>query len=179
MLKNVHLFIRSALISIIDSFYPLFKRFMPLQTFRYAACGGGNQALNIFVYFIAYNFILKKEIVHLPYIAISPHIAAWLIAFAITFPLGFYLNFAIVFNGSYLKKRIQLFRYFSVVLICILLNYIFMKLFVEQFHWYPTISFIITNILVTVFSYLSQRNFSFKQKKEVGNTKNLEIRDKT
>lgn len=166
MLKEIHLFIRSVLISVIDSFYPLFRRFMPLQTFRYAACGGGNQVLNILVYFVSYNFILKKQIVHLSYIAISPHIAAWLIAFAITFPVGFYLNFAVVFNGSYLKKRIQLFRYFSVVSICILLNYILMKFFVEQLNWYPTISFIITNILVTVFSYLTQRNFSFKQRKE-------------
>ncbi|ADY50983.1 hypothetical protein Pedsa_0401 [Pseudopedobacter saltans DSM 12145] len=165
MLKNLHLFIRSVLIAIIDSFYPLFKRFMPLQTFRYAACGGGNQVLNIFIYFISYNFILKKEIIHLPFIAISPHIAAWLIAFMITTPIGFYLSFAVVFNGSYLKKRIQLFRYFAVVMICILLNYMFMKLFVEHLHWYPTISFIITNVLVTAFSYLSQRNFSFRQKK--------------
>ena len=165
MLKHIHLFIRSLLINIIDSLYPLFRSFMPLQTFRYAACGGGNQALNIFAYFISYNFILRKQIVHLPIIAISPHIAAWLIAFLITTPIGFYLNFAVVFNGSYLKKRIQLFRYFTVVMICILLNYIFMKLFVERFHWYPTISFIITNVLVTVFSYLSQRNFSFKQQK--------------
>ncbi len=164
MLKRFHLYIRSVLLSVIDSFYPLFKRFMPLQTFRYAACGGGNQALNVLIYFISYNFILAKQVVHLPYIAISPHIAAWLIAFFITFPLGFYLNMVLVFDGSYLRKRIQLLRYFSVVMVCILLNYILMKVFVEQFGWYPTPSFIITIILVTIFSYLSQRNFSFKQK---------------
>lgn len=165
MLKKLHLAIRSIIIAVIDSFYPLFKGVMPLQTYRYAACGGGNQVLNILVYFVSYNFVLKKQVLHLPHIAISPHIAAWLIAFFVTFPIGFYLNFAVVFNGSYLKKRIQLFRYFTVVVICILLNYVFMKLFVEQFNWYPTISFIATNVLVTVFSYLTQRNFSFKQKK--------------
>jgi len=164
MLHQIHQKFKSLLLQIIDIFYPLFKKIMPLQTFRYAACGGGNTALNIIIYFVSYNFVLKKEIVHLPFVAISPHIAAFIIAFFITFPIGFYLNMFVVFDGSYLRKRIQLFRYFLVVLICIFLNYIFLKLFVERLEWYPTPSMIVTTAIVIVFSYLSQRNFSFKQK---------------
>lgn len=164
MLQQTHQKFKSLLLQIIDAFYPLFKKIMPLQTFRYAACGGGNTALNIIIYFLSYNFVLKKEIVHLPFVAISPHIAAFIIAFFITFPIGYYLNMFVVFDGSYLRKRIQLFRYFLVVLICIFLNYIFLKLFVERFEWYPTPSMIVTTAIVIVFSYLSQRNFSFKQK---------------
>ena len=164
MLHQIHQKFKSLLLKIIDAFYPLFKKIMPLQTFRYAACGGGNTALNIIIYFLSYNFVLKKEIVHLPFVAISPHIAAFIIAFFITFPIGYYLNMFVVFDGSYLRKRIQLFRYFLVVLICIFLNYIFLKLFVERFEWYPTPSMIVTTAIVIVFSYLSQRNFSFKQK---------------
>ncbi|TKB95153.1 GtrA family protein [Pedobacter cryophilus] len=163
MFYKIHLRFKKLLLSIIDAFYPLFKKLLPLQTFRYAACGGGNTAFNIFIYFIAYNFILKKEILHLPFVAISPHIAAFIIAFFITFPIGYYLNMFVVFEGSYLKKRIQLFRYFLVVLICILLNYVFLKLFVEKFGWYPTPSMIVTTGLVIIFSYFSQRNFSFKK----------------
>ena len=164
MLNQFHQKFKSLLLQIIDAFYPLFKKIMPLQTFRYAACGGGNTALNIVIYFLSYNFVLKKEIVHLPFVAISPHIAAFIIAFFITFPIGYYLNMFVVFDGSYLRKRIQLFRYFLVVLMCIILNYIFLKLFVERFEWYPTPSMIVTTAIVIVFSYLSQRNFSFKQK---------------
>ena len=164
MLHQTHQKFKSLLLQIIDAFYPLFKKIMPLQTFRYAACGGGNTALNIIIYFLSYNFVLKKEIVHLPFVAISPHIAAFIIAFFITFPIGYYLNMFVVFDGSYLRKRIQLFRYFLVVLICIFLNYIFLKLFVERLEWYPTPSMIVTTAIVIVFSYLSQRNFSFKQK---------------
>ena len=163
MLYQFHLRFKSLLLQIIDTFYPFFKKIMPLQTFRYAACGGGNTALNILIYFVSYNFILKKQIVHLPFIAISPHIAAFIIAFLITFPIGYYLNMFVVFDGSYLKKRIQLFRYFLVVLVCIILNYIFLKLFVERLEWYPTPSMIVTTAIIIVFSYLSQRNFSFKQ----------------
>lgn len=163
MFNNLHQLLKSTILKVIDAFYPLFKKLMPMQTFRYAACGGGNTFLNILIYFISYNFILKKAIVHLPIIAISPHIAAFIIAFFITFPIGYYLNIFVVFEGSSLKKRIQLFRYFLVVLICILLNYLFLKLFVESLGWYPTPSMIASTALVIVFSYFSQRNFSFKK----------------
>lgn len=167
MVKHIHHVIQKFLILILDWLFPWFQKifpWMPVQTFRYAAVGGGNMLLNILIYFLTYNYILEKEIVHLPFIAISAHIAAFMVAFFITFPLGFYLNYALVFHGSYLRKRTQLSRYFIVVLICILLNYGFLKLFVEQWHWYPTISYIITYGLVTVFSYLSQRTFTFRQK---------------
>jgi len=64
-------------------FYPPFKRFIPEQTFKYAATGGMNTALDIFLYFIFYNFVLKKEIVEFGFTAISPHIAAFLMSFII------------------------------------------------------------------------------------------------
>src|SRR5688500_5730503 len=96
----VHYKIRSGILSLIDFFYPLFKRFMTLQTYRYAACGGGNTALTIFIFFIAHNFILQKKVLHLGPVAISSHVAAFLIAFCVTFPIGFYLSMFVVFQGS-------------------------------------------------------------------------------
>jgi putative flippase GtrA len=68
----------------------------------------------------------------------------------------------IVFPGSNLHGRVQLFRYFLLVLICVILNYFFIRLFVERFHLYPTISKIITTAIVVSFSYLTQKNFTFK-----------------
>lgn len=165
ILRQLHSFIRSSVLRVIDIVHDLFFRFIPVKQFRYAACGGGNQVLNIFIYFITYNFTLKKQVLHLPFIAISPHIAAFLIAFALTFPIGFYLNLYVVFEGSYLKRRVQLFRYFTVALLCILLNYLFLKLFVEQFGWYPTPSAMVTTLIVTLCSYLLQQHYSFRQKK--------------
>lgn len=150
------------IISIIDFFYAPFRKLMPIQTFRYAACGGGNTILDIFLYFLAYNYVLRKEIVYTPAGAISPHIAAFLISFAISFPTGYMLNRYIVFPGSILKGRVQLFRYFMLVLVCIYLNYIFIKLFVEHFHIYPTISKMLTTVIVVAFSYFTQKNFTFK-----------------
>ena len=165
MFRSLHQTIRTFILGIIDVFYPIFKKLMPLQTYRYATCGGGTTVLNILIYFISYNFVLKKAIVHLPFVAISPHIAAFIIAFFLTFPIGYYLNTFVVFQGSYLKKRIQLFRYFLVVCINILLNYLFIKIFVEKLGWYPTPSAMATNVILIVFSYFSQRNFSFRKEK--------------
>jgi putative flippase GtrA len=139
---------------------------MDRQTFRYIACGGGNTLLDIFIYFITYNFILQKQIVHTPLISISPYIAAFIISFMITFPTGFLLMRNIVFTGSVLRGRVQLFRYFMLVLICVLLNYFFIKLFVEGFGIYPTIAKIWTTGIVICFSYLTQRNFTFKTEKK-------------
>ena len=150
--------------TVIDFFYPYFRRFMPLQTFRYAACGGGNTALDIFLYAISYNFIFKNKFIHVPVLGIqmSPYIAAFLTSFTITFPLGFYMSRTIIFPGSTLRGRVQLFRYSLLVISCIALNYIFIKLFVEQCHLYPTVSKILTTLIVVAFSFVTQKKFTFK-----------------
>ncbi len=164
-MRAIHHKVRLGVLGLIDFFYPLFKKFMPLQTYRYAACGGGNTLLNIFIFFFTHNFILKNQVVHFGSLAISSHIAAFLIAFCITFPIGFYLSMYVVFQGSYLRRRIQFIRYFLVAVVCIVLNYIFLKLFVDYLGWYPTPSLILTTAIVVTFSYLSQKHFSFKQEK--------------
>ena len=161
---QLHHYLKKTILRWVDFFYPPFRKLLPLQTFRYAACGGGNTVLNILLYFVCYNYILEKQILYLSGLAISPHIAAYLMAFCITFPIGFYLSLFVVFPESYLRKRVQLFRYLLVVLICIVLNYVFLKLFVEHLGWYPTPSMTVSTVLIVIFSYFSQRHFSFRKK---------------
>ncbi len=146
----------------IDWFYPLFKKMMPLKTFRYAACGGANTILDISLFFLAYNYILDKQLIDLGFISISPHIASFMISFCITFPIGFYLSRYVVFQETTVTKRKQLMKYFIVVLGCVLLNYAFLKLFVDYFGWFPTMAKIVTTFFVVIFSYTSQKNFTFK-----------------
>ena len=156
---------KKEIISIIDFFYPPFRKLFSLQTFRYAACGGANTILDILVFFLAYNYVLHKQVLHLGFISFKPYIAAFIISFLISFPTGFMLMRYVVFPGSVLHGRVQLFRYFVLVLICIILNYIFIRLFVEQFHIYPTIAKIITTAIVVSFSYFTQKNFTFKSER--------------
>lgn len=156
--------LRRIILQIIDFFYQPFARVMPRQTFRYLACGGGNTAMDILLYFICYNFVLQKEMIHLPFIDISAHIAALFMSMAVTFPTGFLLSKYVVFSESNIRGRVQLFRYFLLVGICILLNYFLMKLFVDRLHFYPTVGKICTTALVVIFSYLTQKKFTFKVK---------------
>ena len=150
------------IVQLLDWLYPFFKRLMPKQTFMYAACGGGNTLLGLFSFFISYNFIFKKQLVHLPFITFSPHIAAMIVSFLVTFPLGFYLARYVVFSTSTLRGRHQLVRYFGTAIGSVILNYINLKILVEIFHFYPTISQIINTIIVIAFSYLMQKHFAFK-----------------
>lgn len=154
--------LKKNIISFIDFFYPPFSRVMPVQTFRYAACGGANTVADIVMYAVGYNLILHKHDLDLGFLVIKPHIASILIAWCVSFPMGFFLMRNVVFTESTLHGRVQLFRYFLLVIICLGLNYIFIKLFVEQFHIYPTLAKILTTLIVVAFSYLTQKNFTFK-----------------
>ncbi len=137
---------------------------MDNQTFRYAAAGGSNTLLDIVLYFVMYNFILQKKIIYFRFVAISPHIAAFLLTFPVTFITGFILARYVVFpEASGIRKRIQMTRYLVVVLICILLNYVFLKLFVEVMGWWPLPAKIATTVIVVVFSYFSQKRFAFRK----------------
>jgi putative flippase GtrA len=159
---NPLLSIQKLINSIINGIYPPFSKFIPIETFRYAATGGANTALDIFLYFIFYNFILEKQIIELGIVAMSPHIAAFIFVFPITFLSGFLLAKYITFTSSSIKGRVQLFRYAVTVIGAILLNYLFLKLLVEYFGLYPTLSKIITTIFVVTYSYFVQRFYSFK-----------------
>lgn len=154
---------RDIIVSIVDLFYPWFSRFLSRETFLYLVCGGGNTVLDLILYFISYNFILDKQILDLGFVAISPHISAFIMSFSVTFPLGFLLAKYITFTQSDLRGRIQLFRYGVTVAMCILMNYVFLKLFVEYFHWYPTISKAVATVIIAIYSYLSQKHYTFKQ----------------
>jgi putative flippase GtrA len=161
-MHTIHVWLSGFILSIIDFFYPWFKKLMPLQTFRYAACGGFNTSLDIAIYIIVQKIILHEQPVNVYGQIISAHIAAFLVGFSITFPIGFYLSRYVVFQETSVRKTVQLVKYFFVVLFCIILNYGFLKLFVEVFGWEAVISKLITTVFVVLFSYFSQKYFTFK-----------------
>ena len=153
---------RDLILNIVDWFYKPFQKYIPRETFRYAATGGFNTALDILLYFVFYNFILDKQLVDLGFVVISPHIAAFLFVFPITFTTGFLLARYITFTESPIRGRIQLFRYMMTVAGAIFLNYVLLKFFVEYLHIWPTVSKIITTVFVVAYSYAMQRYFTFQ-----------------
>lgn len=156
---------RDFLLSIIDFFHPPFARWIDAQAFRYLACGGSNQLLNIFLYWFSYNIVLHQQNVPLPYLKpIASPYAALVMASAVTIPIGFLLSKYIVFQESNIKGRVQFFRYISLVLFNFLLNYWMLKLFINVLNIYPTVSQTLIIILLAIFSYVVQRFFTFKVK---------------
>jgi putative flippase GtrA len=156
---------RKKIISFIDFFYPPFKNIFPLQTFRYAVCGGSNMLLDIFLFYISFNFIFGKKVLDLGFIALKPYNAALCLSFCITFPLGFLLSKYIVFNNSYLRGRVQLIRYGMIVAINLFLNYSIINVLVQYMHFFPTVSKIFATVIIVTFSFLSQKHFTFRVKK--------------
>ncbi|MES2418056.1 MAG: GtrA family protein [Bacteroidota bacterium] len=156
---------RKKALRVIDFFYPPFQKWLSLHTFRYMASGGITVSTGIIGYYIIFNFVLHQQDVEVGQYLITAPIAALVLESAVTFLVGFMLNKYLVFTQSNLVGRVQLFRYATVYGTNILLNYALMKILIEGFQFYPTIAKALITICLAVFSYFSQKYFSFRVKK--------------
>ena len=116
--------------------------------------------------YVCYKYILKEQNFDLGFYAFKPHNAALFASFILNFIVGFTLMKFVVFVDSNLKGRIQLFRYFLSFVFNLTLNYCLLKLFVELLEWDAILSQFITTCIIVLISYLSQKHFTFKIKKE-------------
>ena len=155
--------VEKSLTKFIDFFYFPFLRFVPRDLFRYAACGGLIFVLDVALYYVLYHFVFKAQVFDLGFIAFTPHIAAFLLKFPITFLTGFWMARHISFSGSNLRGRTQIVRYLMVTLVNFVLNYVLLKLFNEVFHWWPTVSYVVMYVICIAFSYLTNKYFSFRK----------------
>ena len=118
-------------------------------------------ALDTVWYFLTYHYIICEQNLDLGVVVISPHIAALIIVFPITFFTGFLLNRYVAFRATRQRTTKQLFRYALSVVGSILLNYLLMKLFVDVCHIWPTIAKMMTTTIVAVYSFLAAKYYSF------------------
>lgn len=158
---------RKLALRIIDFFYPPFKNWFSIGTFRYLASGGFTAAFSVLTYFIIYNYILHQQNIHIGKYLITAPVAALILEAVVTFSVGFVLNKYLVFTQSNLKGRIQLFRYGTVFCTNILLNLALLKILVEGFQFFPSIAKGLITLVLAVFSYFSQKYFSFRVKKDI------------
>ena len=158
---------RNIIISAIDFFYPSFKRIMPLQTFRYAACGGFNVVLGFVIFTFLYQFVLQQRVVDLGIYVFESYSLALLISSCTVFFIGFMLNKYVVFVASNLRGRIQLFRYFLSFISNLTINYVLLKILVKSLHLHPVMAQVFVTCFVVTLSYFTQQYFTFKVKEEV------------
>lgn len=152
------------LTSLIDTLYikPL-ERVMSRYTFGYILCGIANMALDTLWYYLIYHYVVFEQNIDLGIVVISPHIAALIIVFPITFITGFLLNRYVAFRSTEQRKRNQLVRYALSIIGSILLNYVLLKLFVEVCDIWPTVSKMLTTVIVALYSFLAARYFTFRK----------------
>ena len=135
---------------------------MPLQTFRYAVCGGANLVLNWLVYALLYDVVLGFDYLNLGFVYISRHIAALAVTFPITLVTGYLLQSRISFAGSPLGDRVSCVRYLITTLGSLAINYACLKLFVEVCGIYAPAAQVITSLITIVYSYLLQKFWTFR-----------------
>ena len=152
---------KNILTTILDFFYPPFKRFMPIQTYRYAACGGGNTLLGLCVYWFALKYFNDGN-VDVGITVLKPHNAALFISSIVSITVGFILSKYLVFSESSVKSHVQLFRYVLSFFMNIVINYFLLKLFVEKMGLPEFGGQLIATCFVILFSYFSQKHFTFK-----------------
>ncbi|MBO5685493.1 MAG: GtrA family protein [Alistipes sp.] len=135
---------------------------LPLQTFRYAVCGGMNMVLDAVWYFVIYHFIVAERFLDLGVVVISPHIASLAVVFPITFFNGFWLNRNVAFRRSPLRTTTQLIRYALSIVGSVVLTYLCLKCFVEVCAFWPTPSKVLTTLLTAIYSYLVAKYYTFR-----------------
>ena len=161
-MSNVLLDFGKLIRGIIDFFYPPFRKFMTLQFFRYGITGSANLVFDWVLYFLVYNFVLRKKMLELGFVTLSSHIGALAIKVPIVLLSGFLLQKYITFSSSELKAGVQLFRYSIVFFVNLCISYFGMKLLVDGFNLYPSPSNIIISIFTVFISYFSQKLYTFK-----------------
>lgn len=157
---------KQTIIAFIDLFYPPFKKLMPIQTFRYAACGGFNMVFGFVTFTLLYRFVFGQNFVNIGGQVFEPYSVALFLSSAMVFIIGFAMNKYLVFTASNLRGRIQLFRYFLSFVSNLAINYVLLKFFVKYLDIYPVFAQVLVTFLVVIISYFTQQNFTFKTKKE-------------
>lgn len=146
----------------IDFFYPLFRRYFSLQFFRYGVSGAANILFDWGLFSFIYNVVLQKQMLNLGVVTLSSPIAALFITFPVTFFTGFLLQKYVTFTESDLRGHKQLARYMLVVAVNLLINYTGLKILNGLLGLWPLASKMIITIITTIFSYFSQKKFTFR-----------------
>lgn len=142
------------------------RKIIPRQTFRYLVCGVLNLVLGWLIYYLLFHFIVRGRWLDLGFVMMSPHTLSLFIQYPITFFTGFWLNRYVTFTLSPLRGRTQLLRYLLQTIGSFVVNYLFLKLFVDVAGIYPTVAKPVADIITIIYSYLTAKYFTFRGSRE-------------
>ena len=165
-MRKKFIFVGRLISRAIDFFYPPFRKYMTLQFFRYGFTGAANVGFSLVLYFAAYNFVLRQQMLPLGFFTFSSHIGTLILTFPISTFFGFLLQKYVTFTDSDLRGGVQLYRYFIVAVANLGINAFFLKILVDGFHFWTTPSQMAATFFCILISYFSQKKYTFKIQKE-------------
>jgi putative flippase GtrA len=138
-----------------------------LKIIRYGIAAAIATVVDVSVYFMAFNYIFKKEDFHLLHLVT---LGAPTVSLILSYSCGLITNFTIskyfVFTDSDLRGHHQLMRYVMVAVLILFLNYGFMSFLIKTMEWFPTIARATSAIVIGFISFAIHKVFSFKVSKE-------------
>jgi putative flippase GtrA len=141
----------------------LTKKVLRLKVVRYFFAAATATLVDVWVYFIAFNYIYDKQ--NINFFGIYTF-AAPTASLILSYTCGLITNFLItkflVFTNSDLKTWHQFLRFVLVALGVLALNYGVMTFLIKHFEWYPTIARAVSAISIGALSFMVHKTFSFR-----------------
>jgi putative flippase GtrA len=136
------------------------------KVFRYFIAAGVATVVDISMYFLMFNYVLKKQAVP---VFDGFEFQAPTVALMVSYSCGLVTNFTItklfVFHESTMKTRYQFLRFVGVAFMILGLNYLLMTFLIRQLDWFPTVARTFSALSIGVLSFTLHKTFSFKVKK--------------
>lgn len=133
------------------------------KVFRYLVAGGFSAAVDIVVFTLAYNFLFRKQDVHLGAMTFNSYSVAFVISYTCGSVSSFLINKYFVFSVK-TSGFSQLLKSLPVYILAFAGNLVLLKFFIEIFHLWPIVSRAVAALLVAFITFNLHKYFTFKKK---------------
>lgn len=145
----------------------MIKKVFQFKLIRYGMAAGIATVVDVSIYFIAFNYIFKKQDIHLmQFLVLGAPTASLVLSYSCGLITNFTITKYFVFTESDLRGHHQLMRYVMVAVLVLFLNYGFMSFLIRTMEWFPTIARATSAIIIGFISFAIHKVFSFKVSKE-------------
>ncbi|MBL0343523.1 MAG: GtrA family protein [Bacteroidetes bacterium] len=139
------------------------RKILDNKIIRYFFSAGTATAVDISVYFVAFNFIYQKQDIHIfKFTVLSAPTASLILSYTCGLITNFLITKYLVFKESDLRGIHQLLRYILVALFILILNYFFMSFLIKTLDWFPTLARIVSALSIGILSFVIHKFYSFK-----------------
>lgn len=131
---------------------------------RFFLSAGVATLIDVIIYFVTITYIVEHQRIYFGSYSASAHTFSLCISYSCGVVVNFLLTKYAVFSESNLTSRKQFSRFATIAFLGFFANYGLLRLFVEIFEFYPTVSRIASALSLGIASYYVHKQFTFKIK---------------